>query len=166
MPDSPQEVPARKPRQSVNWRSLLWYAGFLAAVYFGNIQVQTWLGRQALAEVKLEQLSYQQALQQATAEGKPVLVDISALWCPSCRKLDKQVLAQPQVQQAIEQRAIFTRVELETPEGEKLQQQFQIKGVPTLLVLNSDGSLKQQLPLTFDPAIFINRLKRIVQTTK
>jgi len=157
----PKTIVGEKTRTFIDWRSLLRYAGFLAIVYFGNNQIQTWLGRQALEEVALEKRSLDQALSIATEVNKPVLLEISALWCPSCRKLDKQVLSQPEVQNAIEQSFVYAREELESEIGETLRQQFTIKGVPTLLILESTGELRQYLPLTFDPKHFIARLNQV-----
>tara|TARA_R110000868_G_scaffold271248_1_gene530680 strand:- start:177 stop:494 length:318 start_codon:yes stop_codon:yes gene_type:complete len=71
--------------------------------YYGNKTVQTYLGQQAIDETGLEVLSLEQALEIAKSSNKLVLADMSAIWCPSCRKLDKQVFSDEQVKIQINQ---------------------------------------------------------------
>jgi thiol:disulfide interchange protein len=71
--------------------------------YYGSKTVQTYLGQQAIDETDLEILSLEQALEIAKSSNKLVLADMSAIWCPSCRKLDKQVFSDEQVKIQINQ---------------------------------------------------------------
>lgn len=151
-PNAVNKLPPKKRFEG--WRSLIIYAGILAVFYFGHVEIQSFLGARALDKVTLERLSLDQALERANATGKPILVEVSAIWCPSCRKLDLKVLSKPDVQQAIEAKFIFTRVELESETGEMMQKRYGVRGVPTLLVLDSNGNAAKKLQLTFDPATF------------
>ena len=151
-PQNASEAPEKKSFDG--WRTLLIYGSILAAFYFGHVQIQTYLGERALEKVTLERLTLEQALAKAKLSGKPVLADISAIWCPSCRKLDNQVLAVPSVQQAIEENFVFTRIEFESEEGQRVQEKYGVKGFPTLLILDSSGEESHKLPLTFDPEAF------------
>lgn len=149
------EDPSPERRKFEGWRSLLVYAGILALFYFGHVEIQTFLGERALAKVELDMPSLAVALKQARQEGKPVLLDVSAIWCPSCRRLDSTVLSNPEVKQAIEHRYVFSRVEYESLEGEAVQQRYGVRGFPTLLVLNGNGELIRTLPPSYDPDTFI-----------
>ncbi len=159
---SQPEAPQNTPKKSAIWKSLLVYGGILLAVYFGHVQIQTFLGQRALDTIALELISFDEALARSHESGKPVLLDVSAIWCPSCRKLDSTILSRPDVQQIIESRYIFTRVEFESEQGEKLQQRYGIKGFPTLLVLDSSGEVLNHLSLTFDPESFKGLLNNMV----
>ncbi|SMF22571.1 Thiol:disulfide interchange protein [Alteromonadaceae bacterium Bs31] len=154
----PETEQAPKKRQA--WKSLLIYGGILLAVYFGHVQIQTFLGQRALDNVALELISFDEALIRSAESGKPVLLDVSAIWCPSCRKLDSKVLSRPDVQALIEEHYVFTRVEFESDQGVALQERYGIKGFPTLLVLNSNGDRLRALNLTFDPEAFKTLLTR------
>ncbi|WP_082086927.1 thioredoxin family protein [Teredinibacter purpureus] len=158
--EPPSSLNTPQKKRFDGWRSLLFYGGILAVFYFGHVQIQTYLGEQALEKVTLERLTLDEALARSASTGKPVLADISAIWCPSCRKLDNQVLAVPSVQQAIEDRFIFTRIEFESEEGERVQAQYNVKGFPTLLILNANGTKIRDLPLTFDPEAFKSLLSQ------
>ena len=146
------------PPRYKKWLSWLPYLLIPAALYFGNVVLQTHLGEQALAKVALPQLTLQQALAKAKAENKHVLADMSAIWCPSCRKLDQEVLSKPSVQAAIEDGYIFTRIEYESDAGKAFMEQYQVQGFPTLLVLDANGDKLRQLPLTFSPEVFVSLL--------
>lgn len=125
-----------------------------------NRLVQSYLGESAYEKTGLGTLTLTEAVQQAQASNKLVLADLSAVWCPSCRKLDKQVLSQPEVKAAIEQSFVFTRIEYDSAQGEAFMQRFDVSGFPTLLVLDDKGDKLVQLPLTFDPTKFKSLLQQ------
>jgi len=156
MSDTSTEAQTRAPgdKKTEGWKSLLVYIAIMGAVYFGHGELQSFLGQRALEQLTLEQLSYDAALIRSSESGKPVLLNVSALWCPSCRKLDSKVLSDPDVQQAIEDNYVFSRVDYDTPEGELMRKLYPIRGVPTLLVLDSEGNALRRLPLTFNPDAF------------
>ena len=133
--------------------------------YYGNKAVQSYLGQSAIDNSGLEVLSLEQALQKAQASNKLVLADMSAIWCPTCRKLDEQVFSDPAVKTALEQHFVYARIEYESPQGQDFMQKYKVSGFPTLLVLNQSGEKLVQLPLSFDPLAFIENLNQVVQKT-
>jgi len=128
-------------------------------VYFGNVELQSYLGRQALAKTGLTLLSLDEALAKAKKENTLVLADMSAIWCSSCRKLDAEVLSHEDVKRAISKNYVFSRIEYESVEGEAFMKKYQVSGFPTLLVLDANGNMLRTLPLTFSPQQFISYLK-------
>ena len=114
------------------------------------------IDRLIVAGTGFEAISLEQALAVAGANGKPVLVDMSAIWCASCRMLDKKVFGDPAVQQAIRSHYVFCRIEYESDQGEALMETYNVRGFPTLLILDAQGNLVRELPLTFDPEQFIS----------
>ena len=162
MPETPnpppepndKKPPPEPPKKFKGWKNLLIYGGILAVFYFGHVEIQTYLGEAALDKVALERVTLNEALKRSAASGRPVLMDVSAIWCPSCRKLDTQVLSDPSVQQTIEANYEFTRVEYESDEGVAVQKKYAIRGYPTLLILDSAGNKVRKLPLTFEPEAF------------
>ncbi len=128
------------------------------AAYFGQVEVNTYLGKRALAETGLEPLPLPEAFAKAKLENKQVLADLSAIWCPNCRKLDKHVLSQAEVKRAIAEKYVFARVEYESEDGQAFQKRYKVQGFPHLLVLDATGEVVRHLPLTFDPASFVQAL--------
>ena len=153
--NSPTEKPNKLYQLAKSWLPFL---AILAVVYFGNVELQSYLGRKALQETGLELLSIDEATAKAKQEGKLVLADMSAIWCPSCRKLDSAVFTDEAVKKAIDAKYVFARVEYESEDGEAFMRRHNVRGFPTLLILDHDGNKVRQLALTFDPQQFITQL--------
>ena len=93
--------------------------------------------------------NYAAGLEQAKTEGKFVLLDFTGSdWCGWCMKLDKEIFATPEfadyaAKNLVLLQADFPRSKPQSAElkaqNAKLQQQFQIQGYPTLIILNSSG---------------------------
>jgi thiol:disulfide interchange protein len=133
-------------------------AVFAFGVYQTNVFYQSHLGRQAIAATGLDSLELEQALEQSELSDKPVLVELAAVWCPSCRALDRKVLSNRSVQQRIEQGYHFVRLEYESEAGEAFMARHGVRGYPKLFVLDAQGEITRQLPLTLDPRVFEQRL--------
>jgi len=143
------------------WPTFVLFAVIAAAVYFVNVEVQTWLGEKALAEsgLTIHSLDEAMAIAQKKGENGPlILADLSAIWCPTCRKLDKTVLSDKGVQEVINKGFIFARVEYESDEGEAFKERYGLSGFPNLLILDAQGELIRILTLDFDPKAFTNQL--------
>lgn len=147
---------------SITRKGLRWLAYALVplALYFGNVEVQTWRGEQALAATELPFASLEQALAQARSSGKPVLADFSAIWCPACRRLHAEVFTDPAVKAAILAGYELSRIDYEAPEAPAFMARYGVTGFPTLLVLDQDGHMLRKLPSGFDPAVLAAALKR------
>lgn len=146
-------------RRSTVYRIVIAVAVVIAA-YFIMVEVQTRLGKKALAATGLVSLPLEDALIRAAGENKLVLADLSAIWCPSCRALDKNVFADSRVKDAITQKFVFSRIEYESPEGEAFMERYDVHRFPTLLLLQPGGDVVRQLPITSDPDSFLQALIR------
>lgn len=157
MPPTPEETPKTPPKKGAKALALSWLPYLLIPIlaYFVNVEIQSYLGRQAQKAVDLPSLALPEAMKAAAQENKHILVDMSAIWCPTCRKLDQQIFADPRVQERIQQHYIFSRIEYETPEGKRFMEQYQISGFPTLLLLDAHGKKLRRLPLTFSVEEFL-----------
>jgi thiol:disulfide interchange protein len=135
-----------------------WIIAAAVGAYFVNVQVQSHWGRQALAATGLVSLPLDQALAKARAESKLVLVDVSAIWCPSCRFLDKTVFADVRVKKVIAEKYVFSRLEYESPEGRAFLKAHQLEGFPNLVLLDGNGTMVHRLEITFKPDEFLEQL--------
>jgi thioredoxin 1 len=73
-----------------------------------------------------------------TSTGKPVLIDFHATWCGPCRQVA------PIVDAIANEHPEYTVVKVDVDQAPGIAQQFGIMGVPTLVVLNSDGTPASQ----------------------
>lgn len=157
MQDSPENTPSAEKTglKRLPWKSWAGIILLLGVAYFANVEVQSYLGRKALNATGMQVYPLGQALSKAAVEKKLVLANMSAIWCPSCRKLDQSVFSDSAVHDAINRDYVFTRIEYESPEGKAFMEEYQVRGFPTLLVLDHTGKKLRQLPLTFNPRGFI-----------
>jgi thiol:disulfide interchange protein len=137
---------------------------FVAAVisiggYFAHTAWQTQRGEAALKATALDFLPLEQALALAKTQGKPVLVDFSAIWCPTCRVLHAEVFTNATVKQAITSGFVLSRVDYESPEARTFMQRYDVQGFPTLLVLSAEGKLLRRVPISFVPATLAATLR-------
>jgi thioredoxin 1 len=81
------------------------------------------------------------AKQSATEAGKPIFVDLSAVWCGYCKKMKKNVYTDAAVAQAMNAGYIPLALDGEKSEGAELVSTLGINGFPTLLILDAQGSV-------------------------
>lgn len=141
-----------------NLFSLLLFIAIPVAVYFVNVEVQSYFGRQAVENTGLKSLSLEKALSKAKAEDKLVLVDVSAIWCGTCRRLDNEVFANEKVRKTINAKFAFVRLEYESPEGTEFLKKHGGRGFPSLWLLDGKGGVVKRLRVVFEPSEFIKQL--------
>ncbi len=80
-----------------------------------------------------------QALDQAQARKAAVLIDFHAPWCYSCYFMARDVLNGAEWD-AVRKRAVVIEQDVDSPAGAALQQRWQIKALPSYLVLDAQGN--------------------------
>ena len=91
---------------------------------------------------------------QASAAGKPVMLDFYADWCVSCKEMEKYTFADPQVQ-ALLAGAVLLQADVTQNDDEDraLLNRFEIFGPPTIAFFGSDGVERKNFRLVgFAPA--------------
>jgi thiol:disulfide interchange protein len=76
------------------------------------------------------------AMQEAKDFKQPLVVDFGAEWCSWCKKLEKETFPAPEVQ-ALKDKFVWARIDTDVaPEPAR---QYKVEGLPTILVLDSNG---------------------------
>jgi thioredoxin:protein disulfide reductase len=90
-----------------------------------------------------------EALEAATASGKPVIIDFYADWCIPCKELDKFTFTDAEVinlaKGFMTLKADLTHFQSE--ETNKIRDKFNIKGVPTIVFIKADGNEVEDIRL-------------------
>jgi len=107
--------------------------------------------------------TFQEALEKAKAENKPIFLDIYATWCGPCKMLKKKTFSHKAVGDYYNQNFINIAVDGETSKGRELAYKYSINGYPTLLILDFNGKKLTKQVGFVEPYILINFGKRIVR---
>ena len=78
-----------------------------------------------------------EAFQRAKAESKLILLDIGAVWCHWCHRLDKDTYSVPEIAKYIESHFIPIRVD--TDKRPDINRRYNMGGWPTTAFLTPDG---------------------------
>lgn len=78
-----------------------------------------------------------ETFRRARTENKPILLDISAVWCHWCHRLDKDTYSVPDIAEYIESRFIPIRVD--TDKRPDINRRYNMGGWPTTAFLTPDG---------------------------
>jgi thiol:disulfide interchange protein len=97
---------------------------------------------------------YDEALQTAARENKPVLINFTGSdWCPPCQQLKREVFSTPQFQEFAAGNLIL--LELDFPrrkqlepelvrQNAELQSRYNIEGFPTVILVSPDGKERKR----------------------
>lgn len=82
---------------------------------------------------------FETALAAAQQQKKPILMRFTATWCVPCRVMDSSSWPDDQVQALLSQKFIPLKVDIDQADSRELVRRYGIYGVPTLVVIDSDG---------------------------
>lgn len=101
------------------------------------------------------------AVFRARSEEKPVLVTFYADWCMWCRKLENTTLADNTVAGYMAKNTVPIRLDADG-DGKELSDEYDVDGLPTVLVLGQDGTEIGRIPGYLPPEEFLEKLTAIV----
>lgn len=114
-------------------------------------------------------VTLEEALNEAAREGKKILIDVYAEWCPFCQRMHSDVYTSEEVLEAISDHYIWVKINVESPSpvsyfgSEMTEAQFasalENESVPTTYFLNSEGAIIGSQPGFIEADVFAALLK-------
>ncbi|MHC4497390.1 MAG: thioredoxin family protein, partial [Planctomycetota bacterium] len=106
--------------------------------------------------------SYKAGISAAKAQKRPVLIKFEAEWCSWCKKMDREVFAQPQIIKALEN-YICIRIDVDKQRNVALA--YKIKTLPRIIVVNKHDEIVGDWLGYRDSAEFSKLLKDVWEYT-
>ncbi len=105
----------------------------------------------AQAQMEIPPESFEDVIDRAQTQGKPILVEIYAPWCPYCQRMQENVYTNETVRKYLDETFTYVRLNSDTTAGthqyqdrtlstKQLASVLGAKGVPTTTFLKADGS--------------------------
>ncbi|HOQ89237.1 MAG TPA: cytochrome c biogenesis protein CcdA [Candidatus Hydrogenedentes bacterium] len=110
----------------------------LFAFYYAHLGWTLWQTRTVSSgNTEGWEVSLEDGLRRALQENRPVIIDFWATWCKNCAVMNSQTLKDPDVVQRLSGyvRIKFQAEDLEEPKTRAVTQFYQVKGLPTFIIL-------------------------------
>ena len=100
------------------------------------------------------------SLADAASSGKLILVDFYAEWCIACKALEETLLGSPAVAAALDN---YLFLKVDTDLYEQAASFYQVLGMPTLLILDTEGNEIYRTVGTIEPEEFSTKLNELAR---
>ncbi len=113
-------------------------------LYFTNIQINR-NDINSHTSVNFEKSNFQTSLAKAKKANKLIFLDIYTGWCGPCLQFSKTVLKDVEVSETLNNKFINLKYDAEVGEGIEVAKKY-VKGYyPTILILDSNGNIKEDV---------------------
>lgn len=106
--------------------------------------------------------SYEEAEKLASNQGKLLFVDFYASWCGPCRWMEETTFQNEEVKNALKSNFIAIRVNIDDFDGFALKSKFDVRYLPTMLLIDTSGRVVHRLEETMTPASLVQTMKAAV----
>lgn len=128
----------------IKLKYILMIVALIGIVLFGACRTKYKPMLNSNSGVQLKSISIIQAQTEARSAGKPLFVFIHASWCPTCKKMEHEVLVEKQVGDTYNSKFINAAIDIDSEDGKKLKELYPIRVTPTLLFFKADGTLAKK----------------------
>ena len=149
-------------KTQASFRSFPWIKAFIGTICLVIATVM--IGNQVFKGPSVNWHPYSdRILAESIEKNKPVIIDFYANWCAPCRELDEVTFHHPEVVKLSQKDFVMVKVDLTKKDGrnyDRLLNEFNVKGVPTVVFLDVWGNERSDLRLIdfLPPDEFLNRM--------
>ena len=113
-------------------------------------------------EVNFLEIDTESAIQKAIDEDKMVFIYFSADWCAPCKWMEQHTFADELVIYWLNDGFISLKADIETALGQKIQKEFGVRSVPTIVFLDQEKNVLKRVNTSVSPEL----TKEIIQKIK
>ena len=118
--------------------------------------------KNSYAEIKWEK-DLATAIKKAKSKNLPIMIDIYTDWCSWCKELDKNTYANEKVIETAK-KIVSVKLNPETSEeGEEIAKKYGVKGYPTILFINADGFVLENVGGYVEGEKFVPYIKNAIE---
>jgi len=128
---------------------VLLFSTFLTSVFGSNTTSINFLKKDSFKEI----------LAEAKRQNKPVFVDFHASWCVPCREMDRNVFQKRDVANFMNYNFVNYKVDTEKGNGPMISLIFDIKYLPTTIIVHPSGKLMLKKVTSMNKEAFIDWAK-------
>ncbi|WP_394201384.1 protein-disulfide reductase DsbD [Shewanella waksmanii] len=107
----------------------------------------------------------EQEIAAATAQGKPVMLDLYADWCVACKEFENITFKAPEVQERLA-KLVFLQADVTRNDDIDIEllEHYDVLGLPTLLMFDAQGEVRDELRVTgfMRPKAFADHLDLLI----
>jgi thiol:disulfide interchange protein len=101
--------------------------------------------------VTFHKINFEEAQAKAKAENKVLFVDFYTAWCAPCLEFTRNVLTDKEVGEVMNESFISLKFDAEKGDGIALAERYNVASYPTLLVIDTDGNVLEEVGGQFIP---------------
>jgi thioredoxin-related protein len=117
--------------------------------------------------IKFTEASWKKIVEKAKAEKKLIFMDAYTTWCGPCKMLQARVFPDKNLGEFFNQNFVNAAIDMETDEGEKLSNIYEVQGYPSLFFIDPNTGKTIRMLLGYTE---VNKLlevgKKIVAKSK
>jgi len=105
--------------------------------------------------------SFDNGLEQAKEQDKPIMIDFYSKSCSWCDVLDKKTYTDEEVNSLAEK---FICVKIDVYKNRQVTNKYKIQGLPTIVFLNSEGEEIERIVGYRGPSAFVEIMSKILSS--
>lgn len=120
----------------------------------------------ANAQTNFREITYNDAIAAAKAEGKLVFMDFYTDWCGPCKMMARDVFPQEQLGKYMNEHFVNIKINAEKGEGVELAKTYKITAYPTFVVIDTDKKVLTRMEGAREAQAFEEELERGINPEK
>jgi len=115
-----------------------------------------------VASISFKRIEIDRAIEEAAQQGKYVFIDTYAVWCKPCKQMD-QVFNDPELSEFFNANFVNIKIDMDSRYGKSIAPNYDVVWLPTLIILDSEGNVKNKVDKIVDAAELLHIAQEAVR---